>query len=65
MRNECNLLLKKADFHSVERNSPAKGILQMYHENEISNLATRQKLLNLALEKVGPEQSIVAAVESL
>ncbi|KAG0763737.1 hypothetical protein G6F62_004896 [Rhizopus arrhizus] len=24
MRNECNLLLKKADFHSVERNSPAK-----------------------------------------
>jgi hypothetical protein len=42
-----------------------KGILQMYHENEISNLATRQKLINLALKKVGPEQSIVAAMESL
>ncbi|CEG83032.1 hypothetical protein RMATCC62417_17010 [Rhizopus microsporus] len=24
MRNECNLSLKKADFHSIERNSPAK-----------------------------------------
>lgn len=31
-----------------------KGILQMHHENEISNLATRQKLINLALKKVGP-----------
>ncbi|KAI9013756.1 hypothetical protein CLU79DRAFT_768611, partial [Phycomyces nitens] len=24
MRSECNLSLKKADFHSIERNSPAK-----------------------------------------
>ncbi|CEG68020.1 hypothetical protein RMATCC62417_04357 [Rhizopus microsporus] len=24
IRNECNLSLKKADFHSIERNSPAK-----------------------------------------
>ncbi|KAG1447278.1 hypothetical protein G6F46_011017 [Rhizopus delemar] len=24
MRGECNLSLKKADFHSIERNSPAK-----------------------------------------
>ncbi|CEG70309.1 hypothetical protein RMATCC62417_06231 [Rhizopus microsporus] len=24
MKRECNLSLKKADFHSIERNSPAK-----------------------------------------
>ncbi|KAI9031885.1 hypothetical protein CLU79DRAFT_730562 [Phycomyces nitens] len=36
-----------------------KGILKMYHDNEITNLATRQKLINLAMEKVGAEQSRV------
>ncbi|ORX48859.1 hypothetical protein DM01DRAFT_1338504 [Hesseltinella vesiculosa] len=42
-----------------------KGILHMYHENQISNLATRQRLINLAMTKDGPEQSVVVAVESL
>ncbi|KAG1045078.1 hypothetical protein G6F43_011348 [Rhizopus delemar] len=42
-----------------------KDILQMYHENLVSNLATRQKLINLAMTKDGPEQSIVVAVELL
>ncbi|KAI9031886.1 hypothetical protein CLU79DRAFT_276314 [Phycomyces nitens] len=42
-----------------------KGILKMYHDSEITNLATRQKLINLAMGKVGAEQSVVVAVEAL
>ncbi|KAI9471426.1 hypothetical protein BDB00DRAFT_885531 [Zychaea mexicana] len=33
----------------------------MYHENKTSNLGTRQKLINLAMTKDGPEGSVIVA----
>ncbi|KAG1050496.1 hypothetical protein G6F43_007232 [Rhizopus delemar] len=50
MRNECNLSLKKADFHSIERNSPAK-IGERYGwvckwKNAVMNFLTNCVFLN-------------------
>ncbi|CEG84878.1 hypothetical protein RMATCC62417_18627 [Rhizopus microsporus] len=50
MRRECNLSLKKADFHSIERNSPAK-IEERYNwvcnwENTDMNFLTNCVLLD-------------------
>lgn len=58
MRNECNLSLKKADFHFIERNSPAK--LEERHDRENTDINETLKSLvqeSCSLITVGVKKS--------
>ncbi|CEG71209.1 hypothetical protein RMATCC62417_06978 [Rhizopus microsporus] len=57
MRRECNLLLKKADFHSIKRNSPAKIEERYNWENTDMNFLTNCVSLDESASDINMKRS--------